>query len=244
MRKIAFTFVFILFLNHVFGQIETDKGYIGLSLGASIPTGDFGSTDENNQNAGFAKTGTMIDLNFSYLLGKNFGISAMLLGQSNNIDVDALENEANFQIPGINWTYSSDSWSVGGILIGGYASFPIGAKSSFDAHLMIGSLNTTLPSIQITGNFNGITLSSMSESQDDASFGILLGGGFKFNVSKYISILANMDIVGCTAKFENVQTHYSNSTSEYSDITQNISTINFSVGIAYRLGVKVPDRIR
>lgn len=102
------------------------KGFIGLSVGASIPVGDF--ADKSN---GGAKTGVQLNLvNFGYLFSDNFGISATWFGAANSIDIDGI-----------------DPWSYGGLMAGPLLSFPISEKANWDFKPMIGYSVTTVPDL-------------------------------------------------------------------------------------------------
>ncbi|MGD9581444.1 MAG: hypothetical protein AB7V50_08725 [Vampirovibrionia bacterium] len=102
------------------------KGFIGLSIGASIPVGDF--ADKSN---GLAKTGLQLNLiNFGYLFSDNFGIVATWFGAVNPIDADGI-----------------DPWSYGGLMAGPLLSFPISPKADWDFKPMIGYSVTTVPDI-------------------------------------------------------------------------------------------------
>lgn len=102
------------------------KGFIGLSLGASIPIGDFADKSD-----GLAKTGIHLNLiNFGYLFSENFGVSAMWFGAANPLDIDGY-----------------DPWSYGGLMVGPLLSFPVAEKVEWDFRPMIGYSVTTLPDI-------------------------------------------------------------------------------------------------
>lgn len=105
---------------------ERRKGFIGLSLGVSIPVGDF--ADKSN---GLAKTGMQLNLiNFGYLFSENFGISGMWFGAANPLDLDGY-----------------DPWSYGGLMVAPFLSFPLSDKVEWDFRPMIGYSVTTLPDI-------------------------------------------------------------------------------------------------
>ena len=71
------------------------KGYIGISLGPSIPLGDF-----SNPSSGAAKTGLHLNLvNFGYLITDNVGIAAIWFGAANPVSE-------------ISW----NPWSYGGTM--------------------------------------------------------------------------------------------------------------------------------
>lgn len=103
---------------------ERRKGYIGLSLGPSIPVGDFA-----DKSSGIAKTGVQLNLiNFGYLFSEIFGVSATWYGAANPVDVDGF-----------------GPWSYGGIMAGALFSFPASEKVDWDYRIMIGYSVTSLP---------------------------------------------------------------------------------------------------
>tara|TARA_R110002124_G_scaffold76758_2_gene205689 strand:- start:6901 stop:7230 length:330 start_codon:yes stop_codon:yes gene_type:complete len=68
-------------------EARTKDGFISITLGAALPTGDFADNDLGNNDAGFAESGISINLiNFGYLFSKNIGITAMLQGAAFPID--------------------------------------------------------------------------------------------------------------------------------------------------------------
>ena len=100
------------------------KGYLGGTLGISIPAGDF--ADKSN---GLAETGMQLNLvNFGYLFGENIGITAIWFGATNPID-----------------SKGDDSWAYGGILVGPLVSFPLSEKVDWDFRPMIGYASTAVP---------------------------------------------------------------------------------------------------
>lgn len=112
--------------NEFNSKPERRKGYIGLSVGASIPIDNFA-----NKSDGLAETGIQLNLiNFGYLFSKNFGISAMWFGAANPLSVNGY-----------------NPWSYGGIMAGVLLSFPLSPKVEYDFRPMIGYSTTTCPNI-------------------------------------------------------------------------------------------------
>lgn len=109
-----------------FSDSDKRKGYIGLSLGVSVPVGSFADNSD-----GMANAGTHLNLvNFGYLFSENFGIAFFWFGAANPLDV-----------PGY------DPWSYGGIMAGPLLSFPQSQKVEWDFRPMIGYAATTLPDV-------------------------------------------------------------------------------------------------
>ena len=113
MKKVIFSLVALLTIATQ-SYAQDQKGYIGISIGPSIPTGDLASKDVDNEASGWANTGAIVDISFAYKLGEgNFGITALLRGQTNPTDAQAIVDEVANQNPGINWTVESDGWGIG-----------------------------------------------------------------------------------------------------------------------------------
>ncbi|ELR73147.1 hypothetical protein C900_05196 [Fulvivirga imtechensis AK7] len=70
MKKYIFVLVMIAITGNLLAQSER-KGYIGISLGPSMPMGDYGDNGFSNRDAGYAKTGLNFNLiNFGYKFGE------------------------------------------------------------------------------------------------------------------------------------------------------------------------------
>jgi hypothetical protein len=235
MKKVIFSMVALLTIaTQIYAQDE--KGYIGFSVGPSIPMGDFSSIDAYNNPAGWANTGEMFDISFAYKLGEsNYGVTALLREQANPIDGQALVDEIANQNPGINWTVESDSWGIRGLMFGGFGSFPISEKASFDTRAMIGFSSASSPEITITGSGSDGTVWIKQGSSTASSFTYLFGAGFKFDVGSKIYLLTNLDNLGSNPEFSNVELTTSTGSRETATLSQSMGTLNFSVGIALKL---------
>lgn len=235
MKKILFSLT-VLFSITTICLGQSDKGYIGISIGPSTPMGDLASKDANNLAAGWATSGAVFDISFNYKLGEsNFGIAALLRGQANATDAQELANEFASQIPGVLWTVDSEPWSMGGLLFGGYASFPVSNKFSFDTKAMFGFLSATSPEITITGSNQEAYIWVNQNSATVSSFAYSLGAGFKYELGRKMYILSNVDYLASNPEFLNVQTIASDGSMSSDTWSQKMGTLNMSFGIAYKL---------
>lgn len=165
------------------------KGYIGLSVGVSIPIGDFADKSD-----GIAKPGLQLNLvNFGYLFSDNIGITATWFGAANPLDAEGY-----------------DPWSYGGLLVGPLLSFPLSEKVEWDFRPMIGYSVTTLPDIGFG-------------TEQASSFAYNIGTVFRINVGSKVALLLNADYFSTKPEFIDY------------DFKQNIGTISFGLGVAYRL---------
>lgn len=233
MKKTLFLFV-LIFCSATFSYSQ-NKGYVSISIGPSIPIGDFASKDVNNNSAGFAKTGAVLDISFAYKLGKNLGVCAMLRGQADNFDNAAFGNVLAIQT-GVNWSVKSNPWSIGGLMFGANASYPINKKISFESKAMIGFLRVASPEINTTISGTGGANWVKQNSVVSTSFSYLLCGGFKFDIGKKTCLLTNLDYLVSKPEFRNVEVTSSNGGApQLSTFRQSIQTINFSIGVGLLL---------
>ena len=235
MKKKNFLSILFLFILHVCWA--QDKGYVAISIGPSIPIEDFASKNSSNVAAGYANSGAIFDVSFHYKLGKYFGVSALLRGQANTTDAQAIANDLAREINNVTWTVESNPWSIGGILIGGSASVPIGIndKISFESRAMFGFLNATSPEINITGRTNSQSEWAKQQSKMATAFSYLLGAGFKFNFAKRLCFLTNIDFLSAKPEFKDVLITNSNGDFISNTFSQKFGTINIGFGLGLRL---------
>jgi hypothetical protein len=235
------TFVFLLlFFSWTIGarsqEASISNGYIGISAGPCFPTGEFESSNIENDAAGFAKTGFHVDLSLTYKLGKNFGIAAMLRGTSHPFNKEAFYSFFNLLGFGGTYTLNADNWRTGSVLFGGYGSFPISkSRTTFDAKLLAGFANARFPALNLSYSFFGTSATSFSESKTDLSFQYLLAAGLQFYASDKIAVLADLDVSGASFEFANIKS--TDDTGQESQFTksQNVTLVTLSAGIAIKL---------
>ncbi len=234
--KRTITVIIALFTLITSSYSQDEKGFIGISLGPSIPIGDFASKDKKNSSAGGADPGAVFDLSFSYKLGEsNFGITGLLHGQANPYDPQVLIDDINNKPIPYNTTIETKNWEIGGFMLGGFGSFPITQKISFDTRAMIGYLKASYPEYTLTLSNDTIKLWRKHESVSTYSFSYLVGAGLKFDVGKKIYLLTNVDYFNSNPEFTDVSYNVSNGDTKKATIKRNMNSINLSVGIALKL---------
>lgn len=235
MKKIITTTIAVLIIAS-YSYAQDKKGFIGISLGPSIPIEDLASKDANNDAAGWAITGAIFDISFAYKLGEgNFGITALLRGQFNPIDVKALADELARQYPTVYWTVQSDGWGIGGLMFGGFGSFPVSEKATFDARAMIGFLSASSPEFTFTASGPGGTAWAKQSSATASSLAYLIGGSFKFDIGKKLYLLTNLDYLGSNPEFSNVETVASDGSRKTDTWSQSFGSINLGIGLAFKI---------
>jgi len=213
-----------------------DNGYIAISIGPSIPIGDFASKDADNDKAGLAQTGGLFDISFAYKFGKYLGVSGLLRTQAYSADKQVIVDAVREQLPGnVAVDVQAGNWVTGAFMAGGYGSFPISNKASFDTRLMIGAITADSPSLDIYINGGGGSAWTKQENVTSSALAYLVGVGFKFNVGKRICILANADYMAATLSFENAEIVSSDGSLNTTSWDQPFGSVNIGVGVGYKL---------
>jgi hypothetical protein len=143
MRKLNVALLAAALLTCIYGfaqQSKTatgEKSFLILSGGPSFPVGDYGSTNVNNTQAGLARTGYNVNLQYAYYLSKNYGLTATALYTKHALD-NSLFSAADV---------SADHWQYYGLVVGAISSAPVSPKTTFDFSLMAGIARVNSPRI-------------------------------------------------------------------------------------------------
>ena len=158
MKRNLVIILLILLSFNLYSQDSEKKGFIGITIGPSIPIGDFADKSQDNSDAGFANTGLNINLiNFGYRFGKNLGLAASWFGTAYTANIIGEEI----------------MWSLGGLLVGPMYYLPVDEKINFNLKCMIGFT---------AAQFEIIELNEGESSE--LGFGFDLGASTHFNLSE------------------------------------------------------------
>ena len=158
-----------------FGQSDKPGGFIGLTLGPSIPLGDFGDKSPDNEKANFAKTGySDTFINLGHGITRHFGICAGIY--YNQYDVDKVNTDL--------W------WMVVGVNIGPMITFPLGEKLFIDLKPKIG--------IQLSN----LVLDTYAAKKDMGSaLGVDLRFSMRYNLFRNWCLLMDAGYIDANEKF-------------------------------------------
>lgn len=236
-RLLLFVFVGgLLFFYASPVQAQDKNSYIGLSLGAGIPLGDLSSTDPENDDAGWANAGPVLDISTATMFkGGRFGVALLVRLQTNSLDAQGLADEYATLLPGLDINAETVGWKFGGFLGGGIGSFPISNKTSFDLKIMAGLLSVASPDMKVTATDGTDSFWIKQESASALSSAYLIGGGFKFGLGDNFLLLTNVDFLGSSAEFKNVATISSEGDKDIDTFKQDMKYVNVSIGIALKL---------
>lgn len=224
-----------------YSQDDERKGFASINLGISNPTGNFGSDNFNNNEAGYATNGAVFDISFGYKFRPNLGVTAIWRGQANAIDAGTYaQSLANYFGSG-SVSVETSAFALGGMMAGLYSSFPISDKLSFEPRALFGYSTARLPAMT-TVAYSSSGTKLITWAQDHAekiTFSYILGVGAKLDLSKKTCLLFNVDFYGAKAEWENVREisigHITGTTEIRNyDIKQNFSTVNASAGFGFR----------
>lgn len=234
MKNLLVCFSTFLIITSLHAQEDDRRGFISLSLGAAVPFGDFASTSSDNDDAGFALTGGNVNIAFGYKIGQNLGLTAMLNAGSNPLNTDALEDEFQDNYPQTTWSVSSDPWTYGALMVGGFGSFPLGTRSSFDIRMLIGALSSASPEIRATATGFGVSATGRRESKTVTTGAFDVGFIVRHRITNPLCIFASVDFLTANPRFENVETTTSFG-SQTTNFDQNLRVLNLNVGVALLL---------
>lgn len=229
MKKLITMAMALLISGALQAQEETvkkeSKSYLVLHAGPSLPVGDFSSTNVANQQAGFAKTGYTINLNYGYQFQKNAGITVGAFYNSYNTHgfaMSFLEGTSGAQTISLGM----DHWKMYGISAGPMLTFDVAKNIVADVKVMGGIANANSPKITYEGTV-------MAEG--DWSFTPAIQGGvqLRINTGGNVFVMANADYMYLKPKFTYT---YTNEASQVvnEDIRQKLSVVNLSAGIGFK----------
>jgi hypothetical protein len=240
-----------------------DRGTLAISIGPAIPVGAFANSNGNDPTSGLAKPGGLVDLTYMHPFSRpDFGYTITLRGRINAINSTALRQPFVDQYPGYNWDVSAKSWETAAALIGLYhRSSTLKNRFFTDESLLLGVAEALLPGETITGISDSTTNppdpdyvqgSNQKKYATTITFMMRIGGGVQ--LSNKLSLVAHVDYWWLDPVFRNLTQTVTTasglvvpnnfnlgnltsiSRSEFtSDYTQNMSSIDLSIGLALRL---------
>ena len=229
--------VFSLFLTDAMSQ--EDDIYVSIGAGVCIPLEDYAKTDFSNESSGFARTGGAFNINFGYRFNEYISLSGLLSGGVNRYDYiklqDWLTNEYAEKFPETRWMVESKNWGLGGFMAGVTGSLPLVTNILyFEARALAGFMYTYSPVIYVTGTKTGEEEKTINIEQSSAiSWSIDAGIGLRYNRSRKHYFILNADYLMTQPYFNDVRTNTNFGVERDEAYTQNINTVNITIGIGY-----------
>ncbi len=207
---------------------KTPRGFLGFSIGPSFPVGNFGKSDWDDEKSGFARRGyqfTAIDFGIKFV--PNFGITFGFKGANVPMDVQKI---ANFyaQEYGGEFYVSSTRWNFGGIYLGPFVSIPTKIVD-IDFRFGTGMMLAFSPKLEVSRGQDY----AMQEASVGPSISVTLGTGARFNINRWFGASVGVEYLRARPTF--TVEYSSNTQFDQETVYQNISVVNVSAGLLFRL---------
>ncbi len=168
-------------------QTGITKSTLAFHAGLSFSMGDFKSSDFENVEAGFAKTGFTINLNYAYQFHKSAGIAASVFYNKYKLNQEKI-NEMFSDV-------EADHWQYYGITAGPMLTFELNKSVFTDLRLMGGMANVNSPRAEEDGE---IVL-----DEEWAWAPVLQGGiNLRIDAGKNFFVFTSLDYQYTKPKFE------------------------------------------
>jgi hypothetical protein len=229
-------FVWVLLLSSLLASGQTSyepkpkKGYLGVYFGPSFPVGNFGDSDFNNDESGFAVRGfqyAIMELGIKFI--PNFGLAASIRGSSIPMDVQYLADQYALEYGG-QFTVESTRWGFGGLHVGPIVTIPV-KKLEIDFRLMTGLMFAVSPELTVTQNNSG--QSDFQSSQFGTSLALSLGMGLRYNISNRFTIMAIGEYQRARPTF--VVDDYPGNNYQSTTVYQNVASMSAMLGVGLRI---------
>ncbi len=198
------------------------KSALAFHAGPSFPMGDFSSCMPDNEEAGLAKPGITLGLNYQYLLNEQVGITVS--GFYNFHKTDKLVFEFDWGDEGTETvTMTADNWHFYGISAGPSLQFSLNKNLSSNLHVLGGVANVRLPAFYYNDE---------EMTRADWGIGPVIQGGMdlKLNAGKQFFIFLNGEYQYMRPTFRMLDIW----TDESDKVYQKISVLNVTGGIGFR----------
>lgn len=239
MKKIIF--ILALLLTSILANAQSN--YLNLSMGASIPLGDFKST-EDASTTGYAGTGFALNVEGKYFFIDYLGVAGTINYATNSTDEDALEASwleyvknlyPDYIIPpDANIQFNTSLWNTVSILVGPVLSFPF-SRISFELKAQAGVSFITPPKRELYITYTNNEIYNNSGGHNTA-FGYTLGAAFVFQANENYGLRIAADYFGSKAKLD-LESSVDDGMGGSEIVTEvwevPVTAINATVGIVY-----------
>ncbi len=223
----------LLIIGFTFFVCKAQESYLTIGGGYAVPQGVFASNDLENEEAGFAQTGSHFNLEMAYYLNNNFGFGAILrfnnLGHDEEAYNSALSARFKDELDSIN--LASGDYTLQNFLIGPSGKINIGNFLSVYGKAYIGVLTTFRPPLVLVYRPYGqelITKETIGKYR--ASFSYHFGLGAILKISERFGINLSADYTAGNPTFQ----VYNPLTLEDVERKQPVAFIDYNAGLVLR----------
>ncbi len=208
--------------------------FIGLSFGASFSVGDFGSTDINNINAGFASNGQKLDLYAGKYIKEKVALLGSFRYQQYQTEIDEVTDALRDENPGLEIEGNSGRWRVYGLLFGVAYKLSLGKRFAIYPRFGLGPIAATSPDLEVSATGGSINTLFARTTKTGAGLGYEVGIGFQTNLGKRLVLMPAVTYGGGWFTIHNI-TNTINDADLERDFQSRIQSINIGLSLAVRL---------
>jgi len=250
MKKIFLVLIICLTSSITFA--DSDDWSFGLSMGSTIPIGEYASSDIHNSNSGYAQTGFFLDASAFLKVNSSFSWVGKIRFTNNPIDNRSLYERAvmmsypamNLQLEDEDTDFEVNDWLSGTILAGGQYRWNI-YESYFDVYATVGFRIWFLPEYEMSNpnvpNESNLTYVETYEKNGYLGFASLAGVAYNYPLKDYIWLRLSCDWIGSQVKNSYSQNYVPNTITPETPIQRLNeisyksfnSEINIGIGLVY-----------
>jgi|GEM_PF-6381977 len=242
MKRLVIIFLLITGKPGFAQTYNVRQSVLEIGYGVAVPFGKYESTDVTDSASGYATAGTNLNVMFSYLVGKNLGVSAMISSSVSKLSSNGIKDRYETYADRIEGDVSDihyAKWNTSSYMAGGYFTYPL-QKASINFQLLAGYSRTEYPEVDVVIyshlDSNAVEV-KQSASGVSSAFCLNVGAGLKYNISEIMCICVNGNFLSCYPEFEKVVTtssFQSATPDEVHKVHQRISLLNVTAGIGFR----------
>jgi hypothetical protein len=230
-------FITIIILSLIITTAYSQRSYLGLSFGGSIPGEEFAKKSLVD-DGGYALPGFVIDFSAAYIFDYYFGITGTLTFSNNSIDrqkfgEDIIEGLQPVQLPQeTEVDIKVGNWMYTNIMVGPLLTLPVW-KLNFDIHGVAGLSIMLSPPQEINARIDNEYFFERRSNQA-VNFAYMLGTGIRYNMNEATALRLSADYFRSKPSFTSDQDGLIYAITEKSSYDMNIGAIHINIGIAWR----------
>ncbi|MBC8155352.1 MAG: hypothetical protein H7Z72_20885 [Bacteroidetes bacterium] len=213
-------------------------GFISVSGGTSLPTGDFGCRRAPDQASGLAESGRVLNLAAGYRVVGAVGLMGRYQQQINRMDASALLALPQSQPAGAR-VATAGQWTVTTALFGPYISLLTG-RFSVDLRALAGPATAVCPANTIEGWLTDDTPMLIKTSQGKAGSTAYSGGvTLSYRLGRSLAAQVSSDYLSTTVNFTDMTTTIQEGNRTQTALVggqKTISVLNVSTGLTFLFG--------
>ncbi len=218
-------------------QYQPKQGFISLSAGVSLPTGDFANRLASCSESGFAESGRVMNLSAGYRLVGVFGLMGRVQQQTNYMSASSVLALPYIQDAKAR-VATAGKWTMTSALIGPYVSLPMG-RFSLDLRALAGPATAICPATGVAGWYDTVP-TAVSTSQGKAR-STAYNGGFtlSYRLGRSLATQFSADYSTATFTFTDMTTttqEGNNWQTASGSGQKTISALNVQAGLTFLFG--------